>query len=124
MNPVAYFIGTICGMAIAGAITYSVAKSKNKENLGAWFFVGAMTGVIGLIIVLCSKTEEPKNESNAQVSYTQQSNATIQQPVQYNANNPTDSVEDRLKRLKALLDNGYITQSEYEEKKTDVLKDL
>lgn len=124
MKPFGYVFGFICGMAIAGVVTYYVAKSKNKDNLWAWFFVGATTGLIGMIIALCVNKEEPKNTQENQSICQQQRTVTIQSPVQYNANKPTDSVEDRLKRLKTLLDNGFITQSEYEEKKIDVLKDL
>ena len=39
-------------MVVFGAITAGIASSKGRNAVG-WFFVGFLTGCIGLIIVLC-----------------------------------------------------------------------
>jgi len=55
-------IGLICGIICA-----AIASSKGRNPVG-WFFVGFLTGIIGLIIILCMsdlKAQRAKEQANA-----------------------------------------------------------
>lgn len=52
MNPGAELILRLVIMGVFGTITALIASSKGR-NVAGWFFIGFLTGCIGLIIVLC-----------------------------------------------------------------------
>ena len=100
---VAVIAGVVCGF-----ITKSINESRGGEG-GFWW--GCLLGVIGIIIVAVRPMDG--NNSN-------QSNSAPSR--QYSA--PVTSAADELKKYKELLDQGIITEEEYQKKKEQLLRML
>ena len=88
---------------IWGAICQAVGKQKNIN--GFWW--GFFLGIIGLIVVLCTKEKKDINEINVT---TNNSNET-----------QTDKYE-QLEKLSKLKESGAISEEEFESEKKKLLK--
>ncbi|MDC8981253.1 hypothetical protein [Mycobacterium marinum] len=53
----------IVGLVICGGITAAIAQAKNLRPVWSWFVAGALLGIIGIIIVLCTKSGLPEAPS-------------------------------------------------------------
>lgn len=85
----------VVGWLICGVITMLIASSKGRSTVG-WFFIGFLTGIIGiiLIIVLDSKKKDYRDA----------------EPV-----GRRHSGIDELFEMKQKLDRGLISHAEYED---------
>lgn len=63
-------------------------------------------------------------QSVRQTAYTPVQQPGFTAPVQAQAVKGQQTVEERLTKIKALLDNGVITQAEYDEKRAEILKEI
>lgn len=94
-----YFIILVIAAGLA-FIPESIARKKGRTNLGAWWFYGWMLFIVALIHALCMEDyNSPKNHTNIQ---------------------PMGNA-DELSKYKALLDNGVISQEEFDRKKKQLL---
>ena len=87
---------------IWGFVTKAIVKGKGYENSGAWFWCGFFLGIIGVIVAAC------KPAVNNQILYNYQQQ-------------PQTSSADELMKYKMLLEQGAITQEEYDAKKKQIL---
>lgn len=95
--------------AICAGICNGIAKAKNL-NSTFWGFMGLIFGVFAVIAVLFAKSNKTKagtSESVVQVKIAE--------------NNNGEANLQRLSRLKELLDQGVITQEDYNEQKQKIL---
>lgn len=99
-----WFAGILLWCIIWGFVTKAIVKGKGYENSGVWFWCGFFLGIIGVIVAAC------KPAVNVSPNYT---------PVQ-----PQTSSADELFKYKKLLEQGAITQSEYDAKKAQLLNDI
>lgn len=101
---VIWFAGILLWCIIWGFVTKAIVKGKGYENSGVWFWCGFFLGIIGVIVAAC------KPAVNVSPNYT---------PVQ-----PQTSSADELFKYKKLLEQGAITQEEYDAKKAQLLNDI
>ena len=99
-----WFAGILLWCIIWGFVTRAIVKGKGYENSGSWFLCGFFLGIIGVIVAAC------KPAVNVPQSYA---------PVQ-----PQTSSADELFKYKKLLEQGAITQEEYDVKKKQLLNDI
>ena len=107
---VGYLIGVIIVAVVFGLITKHINESKGYQGGFAW---GFWLGFIGIIVVACrSDTRvytQTQNRNTADSSYS----------VHHD-----ESVVDELKKYKELMDEGIITQLEFQAKKEQLLKEI
>ncbi len=99
-----WFAGVLLWCIIWGFVTKAIVKGKGYENSGVWFWCGFFLGIIGVIVAAC------KPAVNVSPNYT---------PVQ-----PQTGSADELFKYKKLLEQGAITQEEYDAKKAQLLNDI
>lgn len=106
---------------IFGLISLSVAKSKGRS--GGWFWTGFLLGIIGLIIVCCLSKANNVTQPNDEVIFKDPnplpSRPLTDEPSE-TRNHRTDKFEE-IRKYKELLDEGIITQEEFEAKKKELL---
>ncbi len=88
------------GLAIKilmGVICLNIAVGKGHS--GAWFFVGFLLGIIGIVIILCLS---PKKETEYFMP-------------------PPMMVADEIKKLNELREMGALTDEEFNDKKKELL---
>ena len=61
MDPGAELFAQLMGAAVMGGITAGVAVHKGRSAVG-WFFIGFLTGGIGLVVCLCMSNQKEQNE--------------------------------------------------------------
>ncbi len=100
-----WFFGILFWCIIWGFVTKAIVKGKGYENSGAWFWCGFFLGIIGVIVAAC----KPALTNQMPYNYQQQ---------------PQTSSADELMKYKSLLEQGAITQAEYDAKKKQLLNDI
>lgn len=95
--------------AICAGVCNGIAKAKNL-NSTMWGFLGLFFGVFAVIAVLFAKSNTTKPET---LNYATSG--------QLNSNLSSETDVERLTSLKKLLDNGVITQEDYEQQKAKIL---
>lgn len=106
MDTFIYIVEYLLVMAILGMIPAIIASSKGY-NFFKWWLFGVLIWIIALV---CACVLKPYDEAQAAA---QKQNAL-----------PTTSkdVPEELKKYKALLEQGVITEEEFEAKKAQLLK--
>lgn len=106
---------------IFGLISLSVAKSKGRSS--GWFWTGFLLGIIGLIIVCCLSNANNVTQPNDEVVFKDPnplpSRPLTDEPSEIR-NHRMDKFEE-IRKYKELLDEGIITQEEFEAKKKELL---
>ena len=109
-------------------------ESKTSKSMGEKVFIGALLGWAGAFILMCMIFGSfPKNLSDAQypLFLSLAPGSIIGIIVTYVVNKSSDSnlppvkqetLEDRLIKLKSLLDQGVLTKEEFEEQKKKILE--
>ena len=109
-------------------------ESKTSKSMGEKVFIGALLGWAGAFILMCMIFGSfTKNLSDAQypLFLSLAPGAIIGIIVTYVVNKSSDSnvppvkqetLEDRLIKLKSLLDQGVLTKEEFEEQKKKILE--
>lgn len=105
-----FFIGWIVGCFIAG----SIGSGKTIGFWGAFFLSLFLSPLIGIIAALVSK-DETEVEIQKSILANQQS-ILNEKPVS------TLSVADEIEKFKKLLDQGTISQNEFDKFKSQLLK--
>lgn len=97
-------------LAIAAGLAFIPANIAKKKgySFGLWWFYGWMLWIVAIIHV---NMIPDKNAPQAQV----QQNAVPAQPAS------TKSAADELKKYKELLDQGAITEEEFQQQKAKIL---
>lgn len=94
--------------AVLGLIPANIAKNKG-HSFGLWWFYGWMLFIVAIIHVqFIEDYNAPKKEMNV-----------------YTTNNPSTpgySTADEIKKYKELLDEGVITEAEFNRKKQQLLQ--
>lgn len=129
----------ISGIMMSVKINSNLDFSKNVEfgdvfsaNSGFLKFLVSRVMITILVVAIAyviiagvvNKKQEARRVSNATEDLAfsgEEKNVVHEQDVQANH---VESAEDKLMSLKKMLDNGLITQEEYDEKKTDILKNM
>lgn len=91
------------------AVICAIIGAQRKIGAGAGFALGLFLSVIGLVIVLCSKSLDAEKRDLLLAN-------RLNQPVA-----KTPVVSDEIAKYKNLLDTGAITQDEYDAQKTKLL---
>lgn len=105
-----YVLALVIAAGLA-LIPANIAKNKGY-SFGLWWFYGWMLWIVAIIHVSLIK------DKNAQ-----QMPIYVAPPVQYNtSSNSNQSVADEIKKFKELLDQGIITEEEFQAKKEQLLK--
>ena len=107
---IGYIIGGVIVGIIFGCITKHINESKGYEGGFAW---GFWLSFIGIIVVAC----KPDNRIYTQMQNQNAANSS------YSANHG-QSAADELKKYKELMDQGVITQAEFQAKKEQLLKEI
>lgn len=92
-----------------GILTEVLSVRKGFGRSGFW--IGAILGLLGFLIVVCSK---PKNQEDKSTNKTSTAGTA----------SSTTSVSDDLVKLKELYDSGILTQEEFEEKRKTLVDKL
>ena len=95
-----FSIMVLCISAVLALIPANIAKSKGY-SFGLWWFYGWMLFIVAIIHVQFIPDKNRKSENN------------IEQ---------IQSAADEIKKYKELLDQGIITQEEFETKEQQLLK--
>ncbi len=106
-----YFVSLFVAAGLA-LIPANIAKNKGY-SFGLWWFYGWMLFIVAIIhvsVIPAKNAQQIPTMQNAPAQYYQQAAA------------PTTSVADELKKYKALLDQGVITEEEFTAKKAQLLK--
>lgn len=123
-------MGLIIGIILAiplGLIPANIAKKKG-HSFGLWWFYGWALFIVAIIHVNFIEDYNATNNSFSSQQYTPQqyigqqaaskpsyANAEPQKTKSFN------DVSEELKTLKELLDNGVLTQDEFDAKKKEIL---
>ena len=94
-------ISTLIIAAFLGLIPAKIAKDKGY-SFGLWWFFGWMLFIVAIIAVMFLPNKNAQDQKNNPLPYVQNS-------------------ADELMKYKELLDNGVITQEEFEAKKKQIL---
>jgi uncharacterized membrane protein len=106
-----YYVIVLAIAACLGLIPANIAKNKGY-SFGLWWFYGWMLFIVAIIHVQFIP------DKNAQ-----QNNIIASSNNTYNpSSNSGQSVADELKKYKDLLDQGVITEDEFQSKKEQLLK--
>ena len=108
---IVYSLVSLAVAAGLALIPANIAKRKGY-SFGLWWFYGWMLFIVAIIHVSCIP------DKNAQQIPIYQNNSN---PV-YQPTNTRDSAADELKKYKDLLDQGVITEAEFQAKKDQLLK--
>ena len=93
--------------AVLGLIPANIAKNKG-HSFGLWWFYGWMLFIVAIIHVqFIEDYNVPKKEMNVIASHT--------------LSNPGYSTADEIEKYKELLDQGVITEAEFNRKKQQLL---
>lgn len=98
---------TLCIAALLGLIPANIAKNKG-HSFGLWWFYGWMLFIVAIIHV---QFIEDYNAPEKEMKVV----ATI------DPSSPVYSTADELKKYKELLDQGVITEAEFNRKKQQLL---
>ena len=99
---------TLVVAAALGFIPANIAKKKG-HSFGLWWFYGWMLFIVAIIHVqFIEDYNAPKREMNSSVPH--------------NSSNFGYSTADEIKKYKELLDQGVITEAEFNRKKEQLLK--
>lgn len=99
---------TLAVAALLGFIPANIAKNKG-HSFGLWWFYGWMLFIVAIIHVqFIEDYNAPKKEMNSFAPY--------------NPSNLGYSTADEIKKFKELLDEGVITEEEFNRKKQQLLK--
>lgn len=108
------FVMSIVSLIIAAGLAFipaSIAKNKGY-NFGLWWFYGWMLFIVAIIhvgIIPDKNTQQAPVNAGAQIPYCPPSVSS-------------QSVADELKKYKELMDQGVITEEEFQIKKGQLLK--
>ena len=105
-----WFISLIIAAGLA-FIPANIAKNKGY-SFGLWWFYGWMLFIVAIIHVSCIP------DKNAQQIQTQSAAQTPYAPIL----NAERSVADEIKKYKELMDQGVITEEEFQTKKRQLLE--
>ena len=95
---------------IFGLVTMSIATSKGRS--AGWFWMGFFFDIIGIIIISC--LPDVRNQKPAVA-------ANVDSETAKGINEPQIDKFDEIRKYKELLDDGIITQEEFETKKKELL---
>jgi len=100
-------VGTLAIAALLGLIPANIAKEKGY-SFGLWWFYGWMLFIVAIIHVqfIPNKNEDSSSYRSSSIPYTP--------PMQMSAS-------EELKQYKELLDQGVITQEDYDKKKKQIM---
>lgn len=99
---------TLAVAAVLGFIPANIAKNKG-HSFGLWWFYGWMLFIVAIIHVqFIEDYNAPKKEMNS--------------ITPHNPSNLGYSTADEIKKYKELLDQGVITEAEFNRKKEQLLK--
>ena len=93
-----------------GLMTGAIASNKGRS--AAWFWMGFCLDIVGLIVVICLpnlNNKKPPVTSNMH-----------EETIQNDSEPQMDKFEE-IRKYKELLDEGIITQEEFEAKKKELL---
>ena len=93
-----------------GLMTGAIASNKGRS--AAWFWMGFFLDIVGLIVVICLPNLNNKKPPVASNMHEE----TIQ-----NDSEPQMDKFEEIRKYKELLDEGIITQEEFEAKKKELL---
>lgn len=90
-----------------------IGQNRKIGFAGAFFLSLFLSPLVGLIVTVISKSDE-------QAAYEQKM-LDLQQKQVEQGTRPTEYIGDRLQKLKRLLDEGILTNEEYEEQRKRIL---
>lgn len=113
-------------------ICISISKSGFNFNWNIWNLLIGPTMLTLLILSFIYaafinsiiKTLDQRKVTRAADKVESMTNQEIKETVKEEIKEETNSVEERLNKIKELKDKGIITQEEYEAKRADILKDM
>lgn len=104
------FVASMAVGALLGTIPCSIA-SKKGYNVWVWWFYGAMLFLVALIHALCLP-DKHKQQAKKTAAQEIRKATILQQKV---------ATADGVLKYKKLLDDGIITQEEFDAKKKELL---
>lgn len=108
------FVKTALPVAIACALAFTFSAPAQADGAGA--FLG------GIAVAKIGQSVRDRNEyEEDQAYYAQQQAQAAQQQA---ANSQATSPDAKLAQLDKMLKNGYITQSDYDKKKKEILDSM
>ncbi len=114
-----YVLPILIWKCIWGYATRAVIKGKGYK--ADWFLRGVLFGLIAFIVAICKPNVVNTPEFVKQLNQWQDSADTTKQRIK-KENGEIKSNVDRLREYKQLLDEGVITQEEFEQKKAQILQ--
>ncbi|MGN0576121.1 MAG: SHOCT domain-containing protein [Ruminococcus sp.] len=119
MNIGNIFVGLVCCViifgirgAIYGIIAIGISEKKGNDEGNAGFWWGFWLGLLGLVIVACQPNNKFKKEAEEEIeNYDMEIDETLINNYEI----------EEIKKYKKLLDDGFITEEEFSEKKKQIL---